>query len=363
MSLAKPRAFSLIELLVVIAIIGVIIALVIPAVGRVRDAAKNADNRALVSQIQNAVSAFQIDNRRVPGVFSPVEMGQADNETRGFSGMQNAMLELEGGVINRAPATARDAENEIVVGPYTQADRNVVVDLDLIGSGKGYLAPSGRSFKKQDGLEGGSRLGASGGSSAHERLPELVDRAGQPILFWSKNSLVTDEVESIDDVVALRSGGPTPSRFYWNQNAAFLAADAGPTGTLAVNQGGTGGKSMLGEWNSTHLLDSMMAFLGNPNSPVASTIASDTTPLVDVLPAQVRGSFVIHAAGRDGAYFSQFDSTSKVVLESGPSSGWIAYGINFYSPTSGGNGVRRSGAGPTSIDVGSAFDDIIAAGE
>jgi prepilin-type N-terminal cleavage/methylation domain-containing protein len=360
MSPTKQRAFSLIELLVVIAIIGLVIALVIPAVGKVREAARTTETRTLVSQVHQAASAFQIDNRRVPGVFSAVEMGQADNASRGFSGMQNAMLDLAGGLIDKAPGTAIASENEYAVGPYAQAARNVVVDLDLIGSGKGYFAPTGKFYQKQGGATGGSRVGASNGTTPHEQLPEVVDRNGQPILFWAMNDQASGDVQSIDDVVAVSSAAAVPARCYWNQNAAFLAAAAGPVGTLRVDQNT---KSLLGESNGRRL-DSLMAIMGNPNAPLASTITGQTVQLDQVLPAQMRGAFVVHASGKDGTYFSQSDTTSRLVLGAGSGDPWIAYGSAFYAPSGGSNGTRRTGTGSSSsVDIGSSFDDIIQAGE
>lgn len=362
MSPTKQRAFSLIELLVVIAIIGLVIALVIPAVGKVREAARTTETRTLVSQIHQAASAFQIDNRRVPGVFSAVEMGGADNAATGFSGMQNAMLDLAGGVVDRAPGAVRQAENEIVVGPYAQAAKNVVVDLDLIGSGKGYFAPTGKFYQSQSGV--GSRIGGTpGGTTEHERLPEVVDRNGQPVLFWAMNDQASGDVQTIDDVVALSSAAAVPARCYWNQNAAFLSQEATAVGTLRVDQGGTNGRSMLGEYNNRRL-DSMMAIMGNPNAPLASTITGQTAQLDQVLPAQMRGSFVVHAAGKDGVYFSKSDSASRLILDSGSAAPWIAYGEAFYAPSGGTSGTRRTGTGSSSsVDIGSAFDDIIQAGE
>ena len=362
MSPTKQRAFSLIELLVVIAIIGLVIALVIPAVGKVREAARTTETRTLVSQIQQAASAFQIDNRRVPGVFSAVEMGGADNATRGFSGMQNAMLDLAGGLIDKAPGAANAGDNEYAVGPYAQAVKNVVVDLDLIGSGKGYFAPTGKFFKRQDGVDGGGRSGQST-VQAHSLLPEVVDRNGQPILFWAMNDQASGDVQTIDDVVAVSSAAAVPARCYWNQNAAFLAQAAGAVGTLRVTQAGPTGRSMLGESNGRRL-DTLMAVLGNPNSPLASTVAGQNAQLDSVLPSRMRGAYVIHAAGKDGAYFGQADNTSRLVLDAGSADPWIAYGATFYAPSGGTNGTRRSGTGSSSsVDIGSSFDDIIQAGE
>lgn len=362
MNSPSKRAFSLIELLVVILIIGVLVALVVPTVGKVRDAAKSTENKTLISQIQQACSAFQIDNRRAPGYFSPLEMGANENAARGFSGMQNAMLDLAGGVVDKA-TTASLEPTEIVVGPRADNTKNVVVNLALMGSGKAYFTPPGKFFQRQDGVEGGDRLGGQPNDTPHELLPEVVDRYGQPVLFWSRNDQASGDIESRDDVVRVTSNGNAPSRFYWNQNAAFLSVDSGSTGALRVNQGATGGQSMIGEWAGDRRLDTMMAILGNPNSPVAATASGQNATLADVLPAQVRGAYVIQAAGRDGAYLGYKDNTSRLILNQGTSF-WLHYGETFYAPSNTTSGVRRTGSsGPNSVDLGAAFDDVIVAGE
>lgn len=62
----SSRGFTLIELLVVIAIIGILMALLFPAVGGALDAAKKAQAKNDVTQIATAIIAFQTEYGRLP---------------------------------------------------------------------------------------------------------------------------------------------------------------------------------------------------------------------------------------------------------------------------------------------------------
>ncbi|AHF90104.1 hypothetical protein OPIT5_07570 [Opitutaceae bacterium TAV5] len=66
------RAFTLIELLTVIAIIGILAAIMLPTVGKVRESARNAQCRSNLRQLGVATHLYIADNRKFPSGDSPM---------------------------------------------------------------------------------------------------------------------------------------------------------------------------------------------------------------------------------------------------------------------------------------------------
>lgn len=85
MKMTRPRsprrAFTLIELLVVISIIGILMALLFPAVGSAIDSAKKAQAKNDAVQIANAVAAYELEYGRLP-IF-PSATGDKEQDVSG----------------------------------------------------------------------------------------------------------------------------------------------------------------------------------------------------------------------------------------------------------------------------------------
>lgn len=382
---ARP-AFTIVELIVVILIIIIISAILLPALGGARNVAKKTATQNLIQQLLAGAARFEQDQRRLPGYFSPTEMGNVDQNPdsgtgsgRGMSAMENIMLDLAGGIVLRSTGGTGggggggSAPPEIIlpenlaerVGPIkdTLADR-VDVDTSKIGvSYNGfapYFVPDNKFYQPQ--FSRGSDRQAQNSAPPHSdmstrpkmQLPDVIDAFGVPILAWVMDDTATQPIATEQDFARKSSGAPsgagTRARFYWNSNSAFLSANAvGPKFVNMPVESLIGSSASDGDRNA-----SLTGLLGNPGYP------DDRTKSVgDILPTAARGRFIIHSAGVDGVYLGRKDDGAKHAIGTGTAKK-LSYGLNFKNKND--TDLLDSKDQPTTIDVLEDFDDIVVSG-
>jgi prepilin-type N-terminal cleavage/methylation domain-containing protein len=339
----QPRAFSLIELMIVILIIAMIIAIVVPALGHARKAARKSASQELMVQVEQACTSFQLSERRMPGYFSAKDMGSTLNGTQGFTGMENVMFDLGGGVVapGSAPSPPPQYPGAFRCGPGTTAATQVWYSTDQVGvaqgSNKAYFTPPAKYFKSQDPNSGAIGMKIAD-PATNMYVKDLVDAEGTPILLWAADPMSVQPVAAPTDFAALNTQAG-PARFYWNTNAAFLNSAA--CGDKRIDQTT---KSLIGSGNTTGTppanITSLMGILGNPSSP-----QNLTPPSGPILPTAGRGAFILQSAGSDATFVGKDERGGKTANNLGTT---LDFGLNFRSSPS--------------SDLMKDFDDIIVAG-
>ena len=345
MTMQRPtrtrRAFSLIELLVTIAVIAIVVAILVPTLSGARNTARAAGSQAQLTEISQASTQFFSDEQRLPGYFTPRQMGDAANEARGFSGMQNIMLDLAGGIVDPAAT----GENIVSVGPTGDDAIDVKVDLTFIGTteaGGGYYTPDATRFIAQDSPD----LGLLEGEPDHQTLPSVIDTFNTPILAWQRDRTAIQPIESLADFVADEYSGDVPSRFYWASNAGFLKPTAlgkrgkNPTFTTSA---ASREYSIIGDGVSPdpELLNHLAILLGSP------TVPNEAEPAA---PATARGDLILHSAGIDAMYMSSSDVGAGTEL---------FFWQSFFSDSAGGERIQSGSGQVESVDLLDRFDDLI----
>lgn len=362
--------FSIIELLVVILIIGVIIALVVPALGGVRDTAKKTETESLCTQLSQAMNQFQTDQKRLPGYFTPAQMGQTSNLTRGMSATENIMLDLMG---SKVSTTAQSGWLE--VGPSDVTANNIYVDPDGLTGAKSYFTVSAKYYTAQttDSAATARQAGLPGhtgpASNRVNQLPDLVDAFGAPILVWVQDDAATGNVDPaglngprfVSEAYEPRRAN-SRAKFYWASNAAFLQAKALGKKSVDMTATGAARQSFLSRSSGGKHVGSLGAYLGSttnpgPNGQGPSNWTSTSVVASDMFPTTGRGSFVIHSAGQDGIYMglrATKGSRGAAYATGADDMAEIVYGNLFKDAA---NAPRA-----TAVDIRNEFDDFLSVG-
>jgi hypothetical protein len=305
----------------------------------------------------------------MPGYFTARDMGMAQNLTQGFSGMQNVMLELAGGVVADGSVAGAPQPGDIKIGPGTSNSTTAWVRPDLMGSSNGnnnklYFVPDSKHWVSQN------SAGQQVGIPENQQLRSVVDDFGNPFLAWTIDDTAVGQIKQEDQFGknSLGNANDPSARFYWASNSAFLSANAlgnrsydQTRGAATLPYGGSmiGSTSASGNAPGVPPIDaykSLCGLLGSPSFPYRPP-SSNVGPTV---PASARAPFIVQSAGPDGIFLGGKDRGAKQFT-----TGYVDYQLNFVNRSGGtlpNDAYHDKDGKVETIDVIKAFDDIIATG-
>jgi prepilin-type N-terminal cleavage/methylation domain-containing protein len=301
------RGFTLTELLVVIGVITLLLGLLLPGMGMVRQKAREASTLSLMGAVEQSVFMFRKDHNRLPGHFEPRLISSVEGNTQRLNEIENIVLDLTGGpVASDYAGGENDGVFEVEIGGSTHK-----IDVMRCGAqdGPGYL-DLGQVVQQVDGEGETTYTGnkvfrpmsdedVSRGDSAPARpIPVVHDYFGKPLMAWSRSALAGDGSGFADIATEFDeqlNGRVRRSSFYWWSNAGILGSDWQGTRSaigVALSSGGTPGGIRK------PMVRSMYAILGH------SAFHTEAGPDGYVEPTVGLGEMVLQSAGADQIFLS-----------------------------------------------------------
>jgi prepilin-type N-terminal cleavage/methylation domain-containing protein len=309
---ARRRAFTLVELLVVIGIIGLLIGLLLPALGSVINRAKAIQTRGTMQAFAKACDAYFIEFGEYPAAIpnAALYLGVTDNPSDPvvvanipkITQMENALLALMGGYrIESDPDYASYTGTELVFN--TSPPFRIKIDAARMGEGPfkngrkydAFFAPKGREFGKAAGQM--SPTTALPETAGEGLVPDLVDAWGAPIAYVA-------QMRSIGPLVRKDS---VPGQFERKQMIAYTGSTA--LGDAGVDQTDAAKGSVLSTTGAAGLpstaarrvtLAQLLRHAG-----LGQATSSGTSDADRVWSGVARGKYFLFSAGADGIFFSR----------------------------------------------------------
>ena len=224
----RHSAFTLVELLVVIGIIAVLISILFPVIGKIREAARETDTRALITSIEAACQSYQQDFHAFPGPLANSYVC-APNQTTyelampfGWSTNDTGITDATAGTV-MAPSSFNDGaagvDGKVSPGARVTEAENLV--LGLLGGIRVNKTRAGNFFMEYDANAVGKgpaslnpvRPGVTGARMQNASLSSGKFKSGDgPDLNPSKDSIIPEFVDRWPEpmpilVLRARQGG------------------------------------------------------------------------------------------------------------------------------------------------------------